>query len=127
LSLACGRPRNWTTESMIRQLSVALLALPALTGAASAAEPSPYAGWQERHVKALSRQQLEDYLEGRGMGMALPAEVNGYPGPRHVLELADELDLTADQLAQTRHLVRRHAPEGDCARRADRGARGAPR
>ena len=27
------------------------------------------------------------------MGIALPAELNGYPGPRHVLELADELDL----------------------------------
>jgi Spy/CpxP family protein refolding chaperone len=89
---------------MIRQLSVALLALPALTSAASAAEPSPYAGWQERTIKALSAQQVEDYLEGGGMAMALPAELNGYPGPRHVLELADELDLTADQLAQTRRL-----------------------
>jgi Spy/CpxP family protein refolding chaperone len=75
-----------------------------LAGAASAAEPSPYAGWQERGIKALSPQQLEDYLEGRGMGMALAAELNGYPGPRHVLELAEALELSPDQLAQTEHL-----------------------
>src|SRR5262249_37673872 len=34
---------------------------------------------------------------GRGMGLALAAELNGYPGPRHVLELADQLALSADQ------------------------------
>ncbi|MGH6901160.1 MAG: Spy/CpxP family protein refolding chaperone [Geminicoccaceae bacterium] len=89
---------------MIRGSLFSLLGLLVTAGAAAAAERSPYAGWQERNVKALSRQQLEDYLEGRGMSMALPAELNGYPGPRHVLELADELDLTADQLARTRRL-----------------------
>jgi hypothetical protein len=81
-----------------------LLGLLVMAGAASAAERSRYAGWGERNIKALSPQQLEDYLEGRGMSMALPAELNGYPGPRHVLDLADELDLTADQLARTRRL-----------------------
>jgi Spy/CpxP family protein refolding chaperone len=97
---------------MIRRLSVALLALPVLTGAGSAAEPSPYAGWQERTIKALSPQQVEDYLQGRGMAMALPAELNGYPGPRHVLELAEELDLTSEQRARTERLfeeMRRNA------------------
>jgi Spy/CpxP family protein refolding chaperone len=38
------------------------------------------------------------------MGLALPAELNGYPGPRHVLDLADALDLTAGQRAQTQRL-----------------------
>lgn len=31
------------------------------------------------------------------MAMALPAELNGYPGPRHVLEHADGLGLSAEQ------------------------------
>jgi hypothetical protein len=31
------------------------------------------------------------------MGLARPGEINGYPGPRHVLDLADELALTSDQ------------------------------
>ncbi len=31
------------------------------------------------------------------MGLALAAELNGYPGPRHVLDLADKLELSAEQ------------------------------
>jgi dsDNA-specific endonuclease/ATPase MutS2 len=31
------------------------------------------------------------------MGLALAAELNGYPGPSHVLELADQLGLSPDQ------------------------------
>ena len=42
---------------------------------------SPYAGLQQRGVKALSDQQLGDLRAGRGMGLALAAELNGYPGP----------------------------------------------
>ncbi|MGH6899672.1 MAG: hypothetical protein ACREJ5_24505 [Geminicoccaceae bacterium] len=89
---------------MIGRPLFALLGLLVLVGAASAAARSSYAGWQERPIKALSPQQVEDYLEGRGMSLALAAELNGYPGPRHVLELAGELDLSAGQLAQTRRL-----------------------
>jgi hypothetical protein len=52
---------------------------------------------QTRPIKALSEQQVADLKVGRGMGLALAAELNGYPGPSHVLELADKLDLSADQ------------------------------
>lgn len=52
---------------------------------------------QNRDVKVLTEQQVADLRAGRGMGMALPAELNGYPGPMHVLELADRLSLSADQ------------------------------
>ena len=65
---------------------------------------SPYAGMQTRAVKALSDQQIADLRAGRGMGMALPAELNGYPGPAHVLELADKLELTPDQRASVQAL-----------------------
>jgi Spy/CpxP family protein refolding chaperone len=82
---------------------VGLLAL-SMAVAANATQPTPRAASQERSIKALSPEQIEDYLEGRGMGMALPAELNGYPGPRHVLELADEVDLTVTQRAQTEQL-----------------------
>ncbi|MBR0712491.1 Spy/CpxP family protein refolding chaperone [Bradyrhizobium liaoningense] len=58
---------------------------------------TPYAGMQTRQVKALSDQQIADLRAGRGMGLALAAELNGYPGPSHVLELADQLRLTPDQ------------------------------
>lgn len=45
----------------------------------------------------LSQREAQALLDGRGMGMARPAEMNGYPGPMHVLELADELALTPEQ------------------------------
>src|SRR4051794_39763164 len=60
---------------------------------------TPYAGMQTRSIKALSEQQVADLGAGRGMGLALAAELNGYPGPSHVLELADRLELTVDQRA----------------------------
>jgi Spy/CpxP family protein refolding chaperone len=52
---------------------------------------------QARSVKALSDQQIADLRAGRGMGLALAAELNGYPGPIHVLELADQLGLSGEQ------------------------------
>jgi phage-related minor tail protein len=58
---------------------------------------SPYAGMQTRSIKALSEQQIADLKAGRGMGLALPAELNGYAGPIHVLELSDKLGLSAEQ------------------------------
>ena len=65
--------------------------------AAWAQSHQPYAGLQARPVKALSDQQVADLKAGRGMGLALAAELNGYPGPMHVLELAMPLGLSDDQ------------------------------
>lgn len=64
----------------------------------------PYAGMQWRTVKALSPEQIADLKAGRGMGLALAAELNGYPGPSHVLELADKLGLSDAQRARTKDL-----------------------
>lgn len=69
----------------------------ALFAPAAAWAQTPYAGMQSRHVKALSDQQIGDLRAGRGMGLALAAELNGYPGPSHVLELADQLGLNPEQ------------------------------
>src|SRR5690242_15684118 len=65
---------------------------------------TPYAGMQARSIKALSDQQIADLGAGRGMGLALAAELNGYPGPSHVLELADKLELSPDQRAGVQRL-----------------------
>lgn len=46
---------------------------------------------------ALSPETIDAYRKGTGMGMAMPAEMNGYPGPRHILDLGEKLQLTADQ------------------------------
>jgi hypothetical protein len=72
--------------------------------AASASAQTPYTGMQTRSIKALSDQQIADLGAGRGMGLALAAELNGYPGPSHVLELADRLELSAEQKASVQQL-----------------------
>jgi Spy/CpxP family protein refolding chaperone len=61
------------------------------------APPIPYAGQQTRAIKALSAEDIAALLKGEGMGFAKAAELNGYPGPRHVLDLGAQLKLTADQ------------------------------
>lgn len=63
---------------------------------------SPYAGQEVRDIKGLDAKEIGDLLAGRGMGLAKPAELNGYPGPSHALELAGELGLDAGQLGKTR-------------------------
>src|SRR2546430_16621065 len=68
---------------------------------------SPYVHEQSRSIKALSDQEMADYAAGKGMGFARAAELNGYPGPAHVLDLADELMLSAPQRGRTAALFRR--------------------
>lgn len=58
---------------------------------------SPYAGHENREIAALSSEEIDGLLAGEGVGMALPAELNGYPGPKHVLEMAADLNLSSDQ------------------------------
>jgi Spy/CpxP family protein refolding chaperone len=64
----------------------------------------PYAGLQARSIKALSEQQIADLRDSKGMGLALAAELNGYPGPVHVLEQADALNLTDQQTRAIKQL-----------------------
>ena len=66
----------------------------------------PYAELMTRSVKALSDQQIADLRAGRGMGLALAAELNGYPGPRHALEHAEALGLSPSQRERTQKLFR---------------------
>ena len=77
-------------------ITLTLIALCAL-----APTTSPYAGEQMRDIKTLSKEQIDGYLNARGMGLAKAAELNSYPGPMHVLELKDRLALTPDQVEQT--------------------------
>lgn len=81
-------------------LCLPIFLLPTAVGTAQV-QPSPYAGLEQRSVKALSPEQIASYAEGRGMALALAAELNGYPGPMHVLELQEALELTATQRQST--------------------------
>ncbi|WP_299971434.1 hypothetical protein [uncultured Roseobacter sp.] len=59
--------------------------------------PSAYAGEETRLIKSLSEQDLEEIAHGGGWGLARAAELNGFPGPTHLLELAVEVGLTEQQ------------------------------
>ena len=80
-------------------VTLALLGSTALVSAEEAA--SPYAGQEAREIKSLSAEEIRGYLAGEGLGFAKAAELNHYPGPKHVLALADKLELTEDQRRET--------------------------
>ncbi len=72
--------------------------------AAQAQSHQPHAGRPADAIKALPAQQQADLKAGRGMGLALAAELNGYPGPLHALELAGQLGLSDAQRAAMQRL-----------------------
>ncbi len=55
-------------------------------------------------IPALSEAQAASYLDGEAMWQASVAELNHYPSPRRVLELAEALELTEEQQRATTKL-----------------------
>ena len=84
------------------------LALCGVASAAAEASQNPYSGQQARAIKSLSEQEIAGLVAGKGAGLAKAAELNGYPGPAHVLELAGPLHLDARQLEAIRDLMAEH-------------------
>ncbi len=82
------------------ELTAMTILLAGMTSA-SFAEESSYSGMESRAIKALSEKNIAAYEGGEGMGLAMAAELNRYPGPKHVLELGGELELTETQLMST--------------------------
>jgi len=83
-----------------------------LAGAVSAAAPALaqeahghiHAGQESRAIASLSDEEVSAFREGAGMGFALIAELNHYPGPKHVLELADSLALDPGTIEKVREV-----------------------
>lgn len=67
---------------------------------------SPYAVLRGTAATGLLPEEVEGLVKGKGMALALAAEVNGYPGPRHVLDVAeaDQLPLRPEQRAAVERL-----------------------
>ncbi|WP_085880284.1 hypothetical protein [Roseisalinus antarcticus] len=93
---------------MIRAL---VLAAGVATGAV--AQDAPYAGQDGRAIAQLGEADVAALLAGEGWGLARPAELNGFPGPSHVLELADELALSDDQRHEIEQIF--HEMQNDAA------------
>ena len=92
---------------MPRNLGVFAIFLIFSVIALSQTKQTPYTGQEQRAIKALSPQEIQMYLEGHGMGLAKAAELNHYPGPRHVLDLAAELKLSHAQFTETQQIYDR--------------------
>ena len=91
------------SDDMKKTICLALFLLAPLP-ASGQQHASPYADQQTRDIKALSPDEIKGYLTGQGMGLAKAAELNGYPGPLHVLELAAELKLSEEQKQQVEEI-----------------------
>lgn len=58
---------------------------------------SPYAGQEQREIKTLATDDINDLQNGRGWGLAKAAELNGFPGPIHILQMKREIHLNKEQ------------------------------
>ena len=101
-------------RTMTRKVGPLFAAL-VLCGCAAAtgehAGHSAYAGQESREIKALSAEEERGLAEGMGMGYAKSAELNGYPGPAHVLENAAALGITPEQRKAIEFVMQAHKAE----------------
>lgn len=85
---------------------IALLIASTAYGAETHKHTSPYKGQEARQIKSLSSADIEELSKGGGWGFAKAAELNGVPGPAHLLELKDEIPLRSEQVEAITSLFR---------------------
>ena len=59
---------------------------------------SKYVGQEAREIKTLSKEDMNELRTGKGWGLAKAAELNGVPGPVHLLEMKSEIQLSGEQI-----------------------------
>jgi hypothetical protein len=79
--------------------------------AADHSHKSKYAGEEKREIKSLSATDIEELQNGKGWGLAKAAELNGVPGPAHLLEMKEEIDLNAEQIRVIEDIYRKMKQE----------------
>jgi hypothetical protein len=72
---------------------------------------SGYVGQEKRAIKSLSKQDIEELEHGKGWGLAKAAELNGIPGPAHLLEMKEELPLQPGQVKRIKQIYLRMRSE----------------
>jgi hypothetical protein len=86
-------------KTKVTILFLILILIPMSTFSASDhSHKSKYAGEEKREIKSLSETDIEELKNGKGWGLAKAAELNGVPGPVHLLEMKEEIDLSAKQI-----------------------------
>ncbi len=96
---------------MMKVLLILVLSLSAVFAAeaneGSSSHHSKYAGQENRAIKSLSAEDIAELKRGGGWGLAKAAELNGVPGPIHLLEMKDEIGLDETQRAAIGAIYRR--------------------
>lgn len=77
--------------------ALSLVMLSSFSGGAAENFTSKYQGEEKRRIKSLSQEDISELKAGGGWGLAKAAELNGMPGPAHLLEMAAEIRLTQEQ------------------------------
>ncbi len=98
------------TKATIPFLILILIPLSILS-AADHSHKSKYSGQEKREIKSLSEADIEELRSGKGWGLAKAAELNGVPGPVHLLEMRREIDLSAKQVRTIEDLYKRMKQE----------------
>jgi hypothetical protein len=104
----CGMERVKQLAAVLFSFVVAGTSSPATaTEPEEAARTAAHAAEAAREgtgIPALSEALAAGYLDGKAMWQASVAELNHYPSPRRVLELAESLELTEGQRRATTNL-----------------------
>lgn len=79
-------------------LSVLLFGVTAQASETKHIQASKYAGQEKRSIKSFSPDDIAELRRGGGWGLAKAAELNGMPGPAHLLEMKEKISLTVDQV-----------------------------
>jgi hypothetical protein len=86
-------------KAKVTILLLILMLIPmSIFSAADHSHQSKYAGEEKREIKSLSATDIEELKTGKGWGLAKAAELNSVPGPVHLLEMKEEIDLSANQI-----------------------------
>jgi len=78
-------------------LGLLFLILFSLSAFAEESYKSKYVGQEHRKIKSLSPDDIKELKRGGGWGLAKAAELNGVPGPAHILEMAEKINLNVEQ------------------------------
>lgn len=88
---------------MWKLLAVGMVILSTLSGGnafSQAGHGSKYVGQEQWEIKSLSPDDISELRRGGGWGFAKAAELNGVPGPLHLLEMKDQIPLTPAQVTK---------------------------
>ncbi|MBF0290246.1 MAG: hypothetical protein HQM14_20715 [SAR324 cluster bacterium] len=93
---------------MIQKIIIATMVISLYLLGIAAAEDShhhsQYAGQEKRVIKSLSPDDIAELEQGKGWGLAKAAELNGMPGPSHLIPMKEKIHLSTEQIIKIEKL-----------------------